>query len=102
MKECFQKELSCDIIIGAMKLVEMLFRRVTEKNEAPEKVFPEQTVRIGEDAMLLIFRDNGDVMRLSNPVGQITFFRCCIVSTVMDSLNMRKHPDDRRHEPNRI
>ena len=30
MKDCFQKELSCDIIIGAMKPVEKPFRQVTD------------------------------------------------------------------------
>ena len=74
-----------------MMLVENLSQRVTEKNEAPEKVFADWTVCVGESSAILIFRDNGDVMDLSNPDEQIAFFRCYIISTVIDSLNMRKY-----------
>ncbi len=68
-----------------MILAENLSQRVTEKNEAPEKVFADWTVRVGESSANLIFRGNGDVMDLSSPDEQIAFFHCCFISTVIDS-----------------
>lgn len=52
-------------------LVETLSQRITEKNEAPEKVFADWTVRVGESSAILIFRDNGDVMAQSNADEQV-------------------------------
>ena len=50
-----------------MMLVENLSQWVTEKNETPEKVFADWTVRVGESSSILIFRDNGEVVDLSDP-----------------------------------
>ena len=74
-----------------MMLVENLSQWVTEKNEAPEKVFADWTVRVGESSAILIFRDNGEVVDLSDPDEKSTSFCSYIVSTVMNSLNMRKY-----------
>ncbi len=78
-------------VVGSKMLVEDLSQLIMEKNHTPEKVFAEWTVRVGESSVILIFRDNGEVMDLSDPDEKVASFRSYIVSTVMGSLDVRKY-----------
>ena len=82
---------SGDAIAGAKLLIEDLSQLVMEQNPPERKVFAEWTIRTGERSVLIIYRDNGAVADLSDPDGRIASFRGFILSSVSESLEMRKY-----------
>ena len=86
-----QRGASDDAIVGAKLLVEDLSQMAMEKNPEPEKVFAEWTIRTGESSLLMIYRDNGEVVDLSDPDARIASFRSFILSSFMEGLETRKH-----------
>ena len=75
----------------AMLLVEDLSLLAAERNGAPEKVCAEWTIMAGDSALKMIYRDNGEVMDLSDPDERVSSFRAFVISSVMEEQEIKKY-----------
>ena len=75
----------------AMLIIEEMSMLTAERNRDPGKICAEWTLLVNEKDLRMIYRDCGEVDDMTDPNKQVSSFRSFVVSSCMETLNMRKH-----------